>query len=202
MLHKTAAVKGCNDLLSRYARRSKKSYKWVVRTRFDEVLLSQHAGLVFHAEKMVSLDTLEYRTDTIYVPNLYNWGGVNDRFAIGSPEVMQVYANAHNYQYAKHDCRVLPTAPERFLKCVLCIAGITIREVSLPAMLVRNDGRLQVLGEGAGGLSSPRKQHTYPGGAIGSIPNDCTSYIRGNRAKAKKQAQKARIRLRRRKRKE
>ncbi|MCP9927907.1 hypothetical protein [Cyanobium sp. CH-040] len=60
------------------------TFDWVLRLRFDNLYV-------------VPIEPLEQlRRDVLYVPAHDSWGGLNDRFAIASPDLMAIYANRFN----------------------------------------------------------------------------------------------------------
>lgn len=76
----------------------------------------------------------------IFVPNFHSWRGVNDRFAFGSPSVMQVYGRrllgVANYSRAK------PVHPETYLADHLSANHITPRNTTILFERVRANGLL------------------------------------------------------------
>jgi hypothetical protein len=180
-------------MIQEYSKRNNVEYKWVVRARYDQIFDSALTSKVF-ADYFFTLKGLDPRfhaastadhagfasENVIYTPIHANYGGVNDRFAIGSQKAMTIYADVHESQYRKHRCKssegwkgAWPTKPEVFTKCYLCSVGIRVVEVSAPSFLVREGGRKQMLTNGEGGLIG-----TVIGNrALGSWPSlNCTGH--------------------------
>jgi hypothetical protein len=79
-------------------------------------------------------------SDSIYVPRFHSWGGVNDRFAFGSPRTMALYGSrivdATNYSLSK------PMHPETFLSDLLAEHHIATNHTDILFERVRSNGVL------------------------------------------------------------
>ena len=64
---------------------SKKEYDFIVRCRPD-ILFSEPYHKIEQLKKNI-----------VYIPNFQHWGGFNDRFAIGSPNVMKYYMRVFDF---------------------------------------------------------------------------------------------------------
>ena len=88
------------------------NYDFIVRCRMDLVFVTLPT----------TLQTLE--RNTLYIPNFQHWGGLNDRFCVGSPQVIDDYMNIidlvklHSYKF---------TGAESFLKFCLNIQNTNFR---------------------------------------------------------------------------
>lgn len=76
----------------------------------------------------------------VYVPRFHSWGGVNDRFAFGPPEVMQLYGS--RYDKALNYSKVHPLHPETFLRDLLNARNVSIRPTNILFERVRSNGIL------------------------------------------------------------
>lgn len=65
-------------------------YDIVIRIRPD-IKFTEYS--IVAIKKFKIEDIIKNKKDTIYVPDFHSWGGVNDRFAIGSYESMSLYMN-------------------------------------------------------------------------------------------------------------
>jgi len=165
--------------------RSHRPYEIVVRMRPDCWFDNQYTALPgqpfgdFTPLRPVQIDAL-VRKGLIIVPREWAWGGVNDRFAIGSYAQMRSYA--YQYVHMQHGwhkgappasaagAASVPAATderhfvqdcpgwihsESFTRCNLVRHGITFAQLPIGMYLVRSDGRKQVLGHmKEGGLHS------------------------------------------------
>jgi len=106
VLHKTRGVRECERILSGYSARHSITYTWVVRARFDAFFDSQHTEKVF-SERMFAMGDLDPKKNVIYVPNLYSFGGVNDRVrrtagAATPPFCCHCHARPCHYHYCHY----------------------------------------------------------------------------------------------------
>ena len=79
-------------------------------------------------------------TNDIYVPEFHSWGGINDRFAFGSPNIMEIYGSRYlqviNYAL-KHTLH-----SESFLHSILLSNNATIKFTNILFERVRSNGIL------------------------------------------------------------
>jgi hypothetical protein len=76
----------------------------------------------------------------IYVPAFHSWGGVNDRFAFGRPEVMKIYGS--RYLEVEKYMKSYPLHAETFLKHVLKSHNVTVKPTNILFERVRSNGVL------------------------------------------------------------
>jgi hypothetical protein len=76
----------------------------------------------------------------LYVPRFHSWGGVNDRFAFGPPEVMRLYGS--RYDKALNYSKVHPLHPETFLRDLLNARNVSTRPTNILFERVRSNGIL------------------------------------------------------------
>jgi hypothetical protein len=76
----------------------------------------------------------------IYVPRFHSWGGVNDRFAFGPPEVMRLYGS--RYDKALNYSKAHPLHPETFLRDLLGARNVSTRHTDILFERVRSNGVL------------------------------------------------------------
>lgn len=106
-------IKSCNDLKNEYAIAHQINYDAVIRCRADMFFSRQ-------------VEIKEIKPMTVYTPSLYTWGLVNDQFAYGDTNSMNVYSSWYDYieEYDKLDFMNI-TAPEMVLQHHLKTTGIT-----------------------------------------------------------------------------
>ena len=140
-----------DELFRDYAREHSTAYSLVVRMRFDSVFDNQYASEGYFAELAPSLDQIMAATNQgkIVLPAEMRWEGENDRFAIGTPEVMHAYAQQYQKLITPNTCPY-GAWQEPQLKCTLCSAGVGVATFPFSLFLVRDDGRKQMSG-GTGG---------------------------------------------------
>lgn len=83
----------------------------------------------------------------IYVPNFHSWGGVNDRFAFGRPEVMKLYGS--RFLQVLNYTKLFPLHAETFLLHVLAWHNVTIKTTDILFERVRSNGILWGVPEGS-----------------------------------------------------
>jgi hypothetical protein len=86
------------------------------------------------------------REAVIYVPNFHSWGGVNDRFAFGRPEVMKLYGS--RYLQVMNYTEFHPLHAETFLMHVLDGHNVTVKTTDILFERVRSNGILWGVPEG------------------------------------------------------
>ncbi len=80
-LRQLRSIHQADQLRRAWSARHGISFDWVLRLRFDNLYVTP-------------IEPLEQLSqDVLYLPAHDNWGGLNDRFAIASPELMAIYAN-------------------------------------------------------------------------------------------------------------
>ena len=90
------SIYAANELKKKYERENNMKFDCVIRMRFD----SDFEGKI--------LDVSKY-SDKIYIPEGEDWfGGINDQFALGSSESMDIYSNLINNLEAIQDCDYHP----------------------------------------------------------------------------------------------
>lgn len=105
----------------------KDQYDIVIRIRPD-IKFTEKSIIAIKKFKMK--DIIENKNDTIYIPNFHSWGGVNDRFAIGSYELMGIYMNIidsvkDDFEFFKNNKM---NNPETIMKNFLKKRSIKIRD--------------------------------------------------------------------------
>ena len=109
-----------NKLKMQYEKESNSIFDIVIRMRYDS--------------EIVDINQFDFETepDVLYIPEGHNWNGVNDQFAYGNSNVMNIYAslilNLH-----QHFSGILYN-PEAMLKHYLSIAKVNIQR---PKMVVK-----------------------------------------------------------------
>lgn len=101
-------------------------------------------------------DALAGKEPAIYLPNFHQWGGVNDRFAFGPPQIMKIYGN--RYLQAVNYSQYYPLHAESFLKHLLESNNITMRMTDILFERVRSNGILWSIPEGG---NFPKKFRKY-----------------------------------------
>ena len=131
-LQQLYALKMCNRLRVRHARRSGTAYDWVVRCRPD----------LFFLNSLPELSTLD--PAYVYLPDFHHFDGCNDRFAIGSSDKMDVYFNKfddiHDYVSRVFDQRGVAVSAEMFTIGHLSLNRIETRTLPIRFNRVRDYG--------------------------------------------------------------
>lgn len=89
----------------------------------------------------ISIDWInKIQPDTIYIPNFHIHTGCNDRFAIGSPSVMEIYGRRFHgaLQYSKH----MKLHSEQYLAYTLQNTNIRIEYIPFRFKRVRANGEI------------------------------------------------------------
>jgi tetratricopeptide (TPR) repeat protein len=102
-------------------------FDWVVRARYDTEILSPIG------------DLRTFDPKNLYIPPYDNWWGYNDRFAIGSPETMDVYSGKVDHVRKFWD-EGHPFHLETFLKYHLDTNGVSVQRMNVHVRIVRSDG--------------------------------------------------------------
>lgn len=108
-----------------YAHTNNTKFDWVFRLRFDSLYYGSNI------EDLASLSK-----DAIYIPRHDNWGGLNDRFAFGPPELMRIYATRYDY-FNEFQSLGHTMAPEYFLKWVLEKGSVQVSRTNVTHDLLR-----------------------------------------------------------------
>ena len=99
-------------------------YDWVIRSRID-------------VEYCSSLPGGEYTEDFLYIPNFHHFYGINDRFAMGTPKLMDKYLDIIDiYKEDPTKC----THAENFLKYCLDYQKVPVKLIDFRFMRVRENG--------------------------------------------------------------
>ena len=114
-----------NQLQSQYAAANGFSFDLVFRLRFDNLYISP-------LEPLESIDR-----SCLYLPAHDSWGGYNDRFAFGTPEIMDVYCNRF-LCLADYLTEGLFVHPETFLATHLDRFRVPVRHTQLVHHLYRH----------------------------------------------------------------
>eukprot|EP00240_Pyramimonas_obovata_P015656 CAMPEP_0118927136 /NCGR_PEP_ID=MMETSP1169-20130426/4676_1 /TAXON_ID=36882 /ORGANISM="Pyramimonas obovata, Strain CCMP722" /LENGTH=287 /DNA_ID=CAMNT_0006868839 /DNA_START=144 /DNA_END=1007 /DNA_ORIENTATION=- len=118
----------CNELRHFYELHQGVTYRWVVRARWDTVLLKP-------------LQRSQLREDAIIVPAHHSHGGINDKLAVGPPGLMETYFSQLDAVYLPEPI-VKPFQAETFLRAHLAKHHVDVVEVSAPVYILRADGSL------------------------------------------------------------
>lgn len=107
-------------------------YAYVVRTRPD----------IFFEQSLrdILLDIANFEDDRdnlIYVPNSFHSQGLNDQFAIGTPQAMRLFSRA--FDYAKTYAATEYFNPEHIVNCNALEAGLTIKTLPMNYVLLRSE---------------------------------------------------------------
>ena len=117
--------KESNRMRKEYEKSKGFEYDWVIRSRID-------------VEYVPSLPPGDYTQDFLYLPNFHHFGGVNDRFAMGSSKLMDKYLNIIDI-YNENPKKCLHA--ECFLKYCLDYQKVPFKLIDIRFMRVRDDGQ-------------------------------------------------------------
>lgn len=92
------------------------------KCKYDAVIVTR-SDLYFFQPLELSLIT-GIQTGNIYIPSWGKWGGLNDRFALGAPDVMEAYG--HRYNMVDEYVVNRPLHAESFVKAILTNKGWSI----------------------------------------------------------------------------
>lgn len=106
-------------------KQSGKHYDFVIRCRMD----------IFFTTDIPTKDQL--RPHVMYIPNFHHYGGVNDRFCIASPDLIDNYCDIIDV-YRKHP--TLCTHAETFLRVCLEMKNTPICFTETKFDRIREDG--------------------------------------------------------------
>jgi hypothetical protein len=114
-----------------YEKKHKFTYDWVIRCRCDTRLIKGPL------EDLNNMDS-----NKIYIPNHDHWRGINDRFAFGSSELMNLYHNRINYfdDYFSHG-GVLHD--ESYLRAFLEKFNIPVSKTNIHVQILRESGKIK-----------------------------------------------------------
>eukprot|EP00976_Prorocentrum_cordatum_P078891 1183314-Prorocentrum_minimum.AAC.3 len=104
------------------------AYRWVVRARWDTVLLEP-------------MKRSQLREDAIVVPDHHSHGGLNDKLAVGPPGLMETYFQQLDAVYLAEPI-VKPFKAETFLREHLARHHVGVAVVPAPVYILRGDGSL------------------------------------------------------------
>lgn len=118
-------IKHCNAMKNEYAAARQVHYDCVIRCRAD---------LLFNR----TLKIVDIKPNTIYTPSIDTWNRVNDQFAYGDAQAMDIYSSLYNHieEYDKINGMNI-TCPEMVLQHHLKVNNITQIEVNVPYTLIR-----------------------------------------------------------------
>ena len=123
-LQQLNGLKQVNLMRKQYEKQHNIKYDFVVRCRMD-------------VKYTTSLPELEYQKDRLYIPDFHHHGGINDRFCIGSPELIDNYMNALDV-YHKNPSICIHA--ESFLLHCLKINNTPIELIKLKFNRVKENG--------------------------------------------------------------
>lgn len=78
--------------------------------------------------------------NAVCLPSWHSWGGLNDRFAIASPDAAAAYAT--RYDLVGSYCQANPLHPERLLAYAMDQAGVSVTFTTARAQRVRATGQI------------------------------------------------------------
>ena len=111
------------NLVKEYEKDNNTTFDYVVRLRPDL--------------ELKTIFKWELNDDSIQVPLDNNFGGYNDRFAIGPRNLMEVYMNRLNYWMLKNDDETFTTHNETNLKKHLDIHNISVIQIPINLQYIR-----------------------------------------------------------------
>jgi len=123
-LQQLNGLKQVNLMRKKHEKQYNIKYDFIVRCRMD-------------VRYTTNLPELEYQKDRLYIPDFHHHGGVNDRFCIGSPELIDNYMNALDIY---HQNPSICTHAESFLLHCLQINNTPIELIKLKFNRVRENG--------------------------------------------------------------
>lgn len=117
---------------------------WNLFQEFSQTTGQQYRVVVFLRPDMEYLNNLElddkqFDDHTIFTPQYSNWGGCNDRFAMGSPAVMAIYANRTSSLDA-YLATGRPLHSEKYLLYHLTVHGLKIGDAKIVCRRIRTNG--------------------------------------------------------------
>jgi hypothetical protein len=109
-----------NELKTRYENENNMTFDFVIRMRFD----SDFEGKKLHLDNIPSL---------LNIPEGEDWcGGINDQFALGPSDAMNVYSDFYNHI---DKIRNVQYHPETMLKNYLDMKNISINRINFPVRI-------------------------------------------------------------------
>jgi hypothetical protein len=107
-----------------------------------DVVIMARPDLLYH-DSLYDEITMQIQQPKAFIsiPNWQWFGGVNDRFAIGSPESCRAYTKRFEYIHSYLEKTGGPLPAERFLRFCLNQQGIIARPMRLTASRIRSNGR-------------------------------------------------------------
>lgn len=117
--------KESNRMRKEYEASNGFKYDWVIRSRID-------------VEYVHNFPSGEYTDNFLYIPNFHHFNGVNDRFAMGSAELMNKYLDIIDI-YKEDPTKCLHA--ESFLKYCLDYQQVPVKLINFRFMRIREDGQ-------------------------------------------------------------
>jgi hypothetical protein len=77
----------------------------------------------------------------VAIPTFHGWGGLNDRFALGSPTTLRVYCRRRQFFEDQLPNKALRN-PESVLQAWLELNGVQVKGINFPFQRVRADGSI------------------------------------------------------------
>jgi FkbM family methyltransferase len=113
------SVLKANEFKRKYEISNGMVFDKVIRMRFDSDILED-----------LDLSTLD--GDCLYIPDEYDWGGLNDQFAVGSSHAMDTYSETFNALIQLRDAHY---HPETILKNHIEGSGVEVRRFRFPVTI-------------------------------------------------------------------
>jgi len=117
--------KESNRMRKEYEESNGFKYDWVIRSRID-------------VEYVHNFPDGEYTDNFLYIPNFHHFNGINDRFAMGSAELMNKYLDIIDI-YKEDPTKCLHA--ESFLKYCLDYQQVPVKLINFRFMRIREDGQ-------------------------------------------------------------
>lgn len=116
-----------NEIRKHYEIENRVKYDYVIRCRTD----------LFFERKLTEEDLSRVNDDSILIPSMLDFGGVNDQFAIGTTISMDKYASLHNRLDKYLFVDGLPHDPERLMKHHIESMNLTLNRFSFDYSIVK-----------------------------------------------------------------
>ena len=131
--HQLFKMKKSNELRKSYEAEHNIEYDYIARLRSDFKYLTE-------------VDFSILRPDTVFIPYEHDHFGLNDRFAIGSRNVMDIYLNRFDFWIEPHpEIPNYTTHVESNLKILMEINNINIDRIPFSYCLSRADGDADII---------------------------------------------------------
>jgi len=120
-------IQACNNLRKDFAKENHIKYDYVIRLRTDIMLETP-------------LD-LKHNQNNLFIPSYGDYGGINDQFAYGSEELMDIYSSIYDnmFNYLEEGCGA---NPEHLVKFCLQKNGINPIRTNDRYHIRRQDGSI------------------------------------------------------------